>query len=261
MRSSHTASMRPSWARRSLWGPCPPAASTGSCGTSRAPLHRASTASTQPLRRLCAASAPPMHRPCTASAPPLHRLCAASAPPLHHPPPLHRSIASSAALPLCRCVARGTDGAVMSGAGAGADARGGADIEANRRLVARFCAGGAALLAAQGELHITHKVAARRALGWRWRYGGEVTTLTLTASLSRWGCSSGTSSSRGCNRSSRSPPRRRQLARARQARSSMLARWRLTGRRILRTGHARCAQGTHAPGPPVAPILTPAPDA
>lgn len=56
------------------------------------------------------------------------------------------------------CVARGTDGAVMSGAGAGADARGSADIEANRRLVARFCTGGAALLAAQGELHITHKV-------------------------------------------------------------------------------------------------------
>ena len=55
----------------------------------------------------------------------------------------------------------------MSGAGAGADARGGADIEANRRLVARFCTGGAALLAAQGELHITHKVAIRRALEWR----------------------------------------------------------------------------------------------
>ena len=42
---------------------------------------------------------------------------------------------------------------------AGADARGSVDIEANRRLVARFCTGGAALLAAQGELHITHKVA------------------------------------------------------------------------------------------------------
>ena len=122
-------------------------------------------ASAPPLHRLCTTSAPPLHCLCTASAAPLRRLCAASAPPLHHPPPLHRHIASSAALPLCRCVARGSDGAVMSGAGAGADARGGADIEANRRLVARFCAGGAALLAAQGELHITHKVAARRALG------------------------------------------------------------------------------------------------
>ena len=204
-------------------------------------------ASALPLHRPCSTPAPPLHRPCTAPAPPLRRLCAASAPPAA---PLHRRIASSAALPLCRCVARSADGAVMSGAGAGADARGSVDIEANRRLVARFCTGGAALLAAQGELHITHKVVpdrvalARRALERRWavwrkRCGGQ--TLSPTATLGRWGCSSGTSSSRGCRRRRSPPPARRQLARARQACSSTLAQWRSTGRRILRIGRARCA--------------------
>ena len=56
------------------------------------------------------------------------------------------------------CAARGADGSALSGARAGADARGSADLEANRKLVAAFCAGSAALLRAGGEVHLTHKV-------------------------------------------------------------------------------------------------------
>ena len=56
------------------------------------------------------------------------------------------------------CVARGSDGEVLAGAGAGADARGSAELEQNRQLVARFCAGAAARLGKRGEVHLTHKV-------------------------------------------------------------------------------------------------------
>lgn len=56
------------------------------------------------------------------------------------------------------CVARGSDGRVLEGAGAGADARGSAELEANRQLISRFCAGSACLLAPGGEVHMTHKV-------------------------------------------------------------------------------------------------------
>ena len=57
------------------------------------------------------------------------------------------------------CVARGTTGAVLTGAGAGADARGGFEIEENRLLVNKFCVGGASLLVPRGgEIHLTHKV-------------------------------------------------------------------------------------------------------
>ena len=53
------------------------------------------------------------------------------------------------------CIARTDDGQVLADA-VGADGRG--SVEANRALVARFCAGAAALLAPGGELHLTHKV-------------------------------------------------------------------------------------------------------
>lgn len=56
------------------------------------------------------------------------------------------------------CVARGSDGEVLAGAGAGADARGSAELEQNRQLIARFCAGAAARLSKGGEVHVTHKV-------------------------------------------------------------------------------------------------------
>ena len=56
------------------------------------------------------------------------------------------------------CVARGSDGAVLPGAGAGADARGSAELEQNRQLIARFCAAAAARLGEGGEVHVTHKV-------------------------------------------------------------------------------------------------------
>jgi hypothetical protein len=53
---------------------------------------------------------------------------------------------------------RGSAGDVLAGAGAGADARGGVEIEENRRLVATFCMGAASMLTASGEVHLTHKV-------------------------------------------------------------------------------------------------------
>lgn len=56
------------------------------------------------------------------------------------------------------CVARAEDGSVLPGAGAGADARSGAELEQNRSLVSRFVAGGSALLSAAGEVHVTHKI-------------------------------------------------------------------------------------------------------
>lgn len=57
------------------------------------------------------------------------------------------------------CVVRGTDGAVLAGARAGADARGGRELEHNRLLLSRFFASAARLLTIRGgEVHLTHKV-------------------------------------------------------------------------------------------------------
>lgn len=56
------------------------------------------------------------------------------------------------------CVARGEDGGVLPGAGSGADARSGAELERNQSLVGSFVRGASALLARAGEVHVTHKI-------------------------------------------------------------------------------------------------------
>ena len=61
------------------------------------------------------------------------------------------------------CVVRDDAGRVLpseragEGAAAAADARGSAELAANRSLVARFCAGATRLLNSSGEVHLTHK--------------------------------------------------------------------------------------------------------
>lgn len=57
------------------------------------------------------------------------------------------------------CVARNSDGSAQEAALTGSDARSAEELEENRALVARFCAGAARLAAPNGgEIHVTHKV-------------------------------------------------------------------------------------------------------